>query len=293
MESRGVDRGKETDRRMNEIMLLLSGCGVVLLGVSSGQQATPSEPRPRLVAHRGASEDAPENTLAAFRMGFEQGAEAIEGDFRLTRDGHIVAMHDPDLARTTGDPRMVDQVALRERRTLDAGSWGRWKDRGFEGIGIPTLAEVLGIVPPGRGIFIEVKDGPRMVDRLVREIEAADLGPDRITVISFDAPFVAAYKRAAPKHRAMWLTSFTKNEAGHWRPGIREILETARRIDADGIDVRANPQVVDEEFVRAVREAGLELHVWTVNDVETARRLRELGVDSITTDRPGRLRREM
>jgi glycerophosphoryl diester phosphodiesterase len=251
-----------------------------------------SNPTPRLpaiVGHRGAAAHAPENTLASFRLGFEQGAEAIEGDFWLTRDGRIVAMHDRDLHRTTGDPRNVADVTLEEIRTLDGGSWGRWKDAGFAGEPVPTLEEVLGIVPDGRGVLVEIKDSPRIVEALVAALDASSLGTDQVTVISFDADVIASLKQRAPKWKAFWLTSF-KERDGVWHPTVEEVVATARRIKADGVDVRAEVAVVDEAFAKVVRGAGLELHVWTVNDAAVARRMAEIGVDSITTDRPAEIR---
>ncbi|MFM1832915.1 MAG: Glycerophosphoryl diester phosphodiesterase [Planctomycetota bacterium] len=251
-----------------------------------------SNPTPRLpaiVGHRGAAAHAPENTLASFRLGFEHGADAVEGDFWLTRDGRIVAMHDRDLHRTTGDPRAVADVTLEEIRTLDAGSWGDWKEAGFAGEPVPTLEEVLAIVPAGRGVLIEIKDSPRIVEALVAALDAATLETHQVTVISFDADVIASLKRRAPTWKAFWLTSF-KERDGAWQPSVADVIATAQRIQADGVDVKAEPKVVDESFAKSVREAGLELHVWTVNDVEVARRMAEIGVDSITTDRPREIR---
>ncbi len=205
------------------------------------------------------------------------------------KDGRIVAMHDRDLARTTGDPRKVADVTLEDIRPLDAGSWGRWKDRGFADERVPTLEEVLAIVPTGRGVLIEIKDSPRIVEALVEALETSSLTADQVTVISFDAGVIESLKRSAPRWKAFWLTSF-KERDGVWRPTVDEVIKTARRIKADGVDVRAEPAVVNETFAGAVRDAALELHVWTVNDPGLARRMAEIGVDSITTDRPAEIR---
>ena len=271
---------------MREILLLCLPLLPVAFGLAGCRVVGTEQARgPAIVAHRGASSDAPENTLAAFKLGFDQGADAIEGDFRMTLDGRIVAMHDRRLERTTGDPRTVDEVTLDEIRRLDAGSWGAWRESGFEGEPVPTLEEVLQVVPDGKRILVEVKDTARIVDALVATLEGSKLRPDQATVISFDAEVVEAFKRAAPAWTAFWLTSFEETEVG-WRPTAADVVATAIRIGADGVDVRAVPEVVDEGFVRTIRAAGLEVHVWTVNDLELARRMESVGVDSITTDRP-------
>ena len=259
--------------------VVLQGCHSMEYQPSSG---------PRIVAHRGASADAPENTIASFRLGFDQGADAVEGDFRITMDGHIVAMHDQTLSRTTGDPRGIDTVTLEELESLGAGDWGRWKGTGLEDEGIPTLPAVLGMIPPDRGILIEIKDSARIVPALVRDLERSGIPRDRVTVISFDRDVISALKQVAPVWRALWLTSFS-NQTGEWRPTAREVVEVARAIGADGVDVKAEVKVVDASFVQQVKAAGLEVHVWTVNDLDLAGHMASAGVDSITTDRPAML----
>lgn len=265
---------------------------VFLLGPPSTMPEAPDRTppsSPAIVAHRGASEDAPENTLAAFRLGFEQGADAIEGDFRLTSDGVVVAMHDETLARTSTDPRKVSEISHRTLSTLSVGDWGRWRGLGFEAERAPTLAEVLEVVPDGRGILIELKDGPQIVPAVLAVLEASSIPSDRVTIIAFDADVVETFKRMAPERRALWLTSF-RRRGGDWSPAASDVVATARRIHADGVDVKADARVIDEGFVEIIRAADLELHVWTVNDPELARRMVRLGVDSITTDRPRDLR---
>ena len=109
---------------------------------------------PFLVAHRGASRDAPENTVPAFELAWRQGADAIEGDFRLTADGRIVCMHDADGERTGGRKLAVAAATLAELRQLDVGAW---KGQAWKGTPPPTLAEVLATVPPGKSVYLEVK----------------------------------------------------------------------------------------------------------------------------------------
>ena len=264
---------------MKDLLIILPCLFLMLLACE------PVRNRPLIVGHRGASAAAPENTLAAFRLGFEQGADQVEGDFRLTGDGHIVAMHDRTLSRTTGDPRETGSLSLSEIQSLDAGSWGRWSGRGFSGEKVPTLAEVLAIIPADGGILVEIKDSARIVPPLVLELERSGLGPDQVTVIAFDRQVISRLKEVAPKWKALWLTSFSK-ETGSWRPTVEEIIDVARSIEADGVDIRAEPEVIDEAFVRRIRSAGLEVHVWTVNDPHLAITMRAAGIDSITSDCP-------
>lgn len=275
------------------ILLLLPTLAIMPAGCVRNQNAKPTPTRrPLIVAHRGASGDAPENTMAAFAMGFDRNADAVEGDFRLTRDGIIVAMHDRDLLRTTGDPRRVDEVDFDDLQRLDAGAWGRWRDEGFTGERVPSLESILETLPKGRGVFIEVKDSPRIVPALVEVVDRSGIDVAMITVISFDPAVIENVKSQRPDWRALLLTGFERRDGG-WSPETGALIETARKIQADGVDVQASLDVIDELFVSAVREAGLELHVWTVDDPEVARRLAGFGVDSITTNLPGVIGRSL
>ena len=117
---------------------------------ASGQGASPVE----IVGHRGASHDAPENTLAAIRLAWEQGADAAEFDVYLSKDGKIVVIHDKDTKRVAGVDRPVVGQTLDELRRLDVG---KWKAPKFAGEKLPTLNEMLATVPAGKRVFIEVK----------------------------------------------------------------------------------------------------------------------------------------
>ncbi|EDM77681.1 glycerophosphoryl diester phosphodiesterase [Plesiocystis pacifica SIR-1] len=258
---------------------------------------------PLIVAHRGASKDAPENTLAAFRLGFEQGADAIEGDFWLSADGVIVAMHDRSLARTTatpsgeGDGREVTALTWEELAHFDVGSWDEWAARGYAGEPIPTLAQVLELVAAqgeGHRAIVEIKDGPRIVPALLETLAASGLAPEQVAIIAFDAEVIAALTKARSEGGAnwpaYWLSSFEEGKGGALEPSAAQVVAEARRVGADGVDLWAKALVLDPELAPAVRAAGLELHVWTVDDEALARQLVALGVDSITTNIPAALR---
>ena len=261
-------------------LLVATSLSLLLAGPAAGQLIT---------AHRGASHDAPENTLAAFRLAWEQAADAIEGDFRLSSDGRIVCVHDADTKRVAGVNHVVAATPLAELRTLDAG---RWKAEHFADERLPTFAEVLAAVPPGKRFFIELKTGPEIVPVLAEELTAWNGDRGLLTIIAFDADTVAACKRALPDIRAHWLTSFKEDKAtGAWRPTAEQIAATVKACGADGVGMQGQRKVIDEGFVGRLEAEGVgEFHVWTVDSPDDARAFRQLGAMGITTNRPAFIR---
>lgn len=248
------------------------------------------ESKVEIVAHRGASYDAPENTLTAVHLGWKQQADAVEFDVWLSKDGHIVLMHDKDTERTGGVKKLVADQTLAELQRLDVG---RWKDERFAGERIPLLKDVLATIPPGKRVFIEIKCGPEIVPELVRVLQASGHPPAAMAIISFQAEVISAVKQALPTHKAYWLVSLKRDkQTGAWNHTVGELIARAKQLHADGLDVSAC-ELVDPSFGRQVREAGLELYVWTVNDIELARQMVAAGVQGITTDRPAWLREQL
>ncbi|MHC5028059.1 MAG: glycerophosphodiester phosphodiesterase family protein, partial [Planctomycetota bacterium] len=239
-------------------------CAVLALACGGGCANALRAPSTLIVAHRGASEIAPENTLAAFELAWAAGADGIEGDFFQSRDGVIVAHHDRTTKRTSGVDRGVRDQTYAELAVLDVG---RWKSSQYEGERIPTLYQVMRTVPPGGRIFIEIKDDVSIVEPLARALETTTvIGRSQMTVIAFDAETLGVLHRRLRWLDTLWLTGFEQDAAGAWTPGVEEVIATAHRIGANGVDVEANASVVDQAFVDAVHAQGLELHIWTVND---------------------------
>ena len=242
-----------------------------------------------IVAHRGASEEAPENTLAAFRLAWERGADAIEGDFYLTRDGHIVAIHDETTKRTAGGVELrVADSTLAQLQALDVGVW---KADRYRGEHMPTLEQVLAIVPAGKKIFIEIKCGPEIVPKLRSALDASPLSLDQVVVIAFEEAVITEVKQKIPRIKAHWLVGYKQDEATKvWSPRIEDVLRTLDRLGADGLDTEGNRQLVDHTLVQQLRARGKEFHVWTIDKPADAQHFQKLGVDSITTNRPAEIR---
>lgn len=245
---------------------------------------------PEIIAHRGESYDAPENTLAAFQLAWERDVEAVELDVHLTADDRLVVIHDADTERTCGVKRMVKTSRYDELKDLDAG---RWKDVRFAGERLVLLEDALAILPKGKRYFIEIKVGPESVPALVRAVKASGHPAEQLVVISFKHETIAEVRRQLPDLKAYWLVSFKQDETTKTiSPTVDEMIARAREIDAHGVNVSYKGPI-DASFVGKVREAGLGLYVWTVDDAEAARRLMKLGVDGITTNRAEWLRGEL
>ena len=253
--------------------------------------AEPNAVRPmEIVAHRGASHDAPENTLASFKLGWAQQADAVELDILLSKDGRIVVIHDKNTQRVSGVDRPVVEQTLDELRSLDAG---RWKDARWTGEKLPLLSEVLATIPDGKRLFIEVKCGAEVVPELVRELKAAGKKTEQTAIIGFSAPTMAAVKQALPNLEVYWIVNIKPDEKSKQKPPtVDELIQTAKRINVDGIDLSAC-DTIDKAFGDKVLAAGLKLAVWTVNDPAVARAMQAAGVQSLTTDRPGWMREQL
>lgn len=238
-----------------------------------------------IIAHRGASHDAPENTMASFRLAWEQKADAIELDIYLTSDGRIAVIHDPTTKRTAGLDKKISEQTFDELRSLDAGSWRGPQWRAEK---IPSLAEVLASMPEGKQVFIEIKCGPEVLPELAKVIGAAPCKPSQIVFIGFNYDTMRQAKALLPQIEMQWIVQPGKDSGG-LEPSIDSLIEKATTAKLDGLDLSSG-FAIDSAFVARVHAAKLKLNVWTVDSPGDARRFREAGVDAITTNRPALLR---
>lgn len=250
----------------------------------------------QIVAHRGASFDAPENTLAAQRLAWRQGADAVETDIHLTKDRGVIVIHDATVKRTTGAPGAIAELTLAEVRRLDAGTW---KAPQFAGEKLPLLAEQLAEIPAGKRIFVEIKIGPEIVPELKQVLAAARADERTVTVISFNYESLKAVRQQLPNLPTQYLVGFKApdpkaepNPKAKKQPTLAEVIAQAKAAKLTGLDLQHTWPLTKDDVAR-IRAAGLELHVWTVDDIAVAQRWIGLGVDSITTNRPAWLREQL
>ena len=243
-----------------------------------------------IIAHRGASHDAPENTLAAIRLAWQQGADAVEVDVQLSKDGKLVVIHDDNTKRAGGFARKVGAQTLDELRRLDVG---RWKGKRWAGEKIPTLAAVLATVPDGKRLFVEFKCGPDGIPEFKRAAKDAGKRAGPMVAIGFSRETMRQLKAEMPGLEVCWISKFRRHwRTGRWSPAAEELIAAAQEIGVDGLDLDARSPV-NSALVDKLRAASLKLYVWTVDSPAKARQLATAGVDGITTNRPGWLREQI
>ncbi len=263
---------------------------MVALMTISADAATGANQPVEIVAHRGASHLAPENTMAAVELAWNHGADAVEIDVHLTADGHLVVCHDGNAKRTAGRELAIRKSTLAELQALDFGAW-----KGPEWVGqkIPRFEDVLKTIPENRRLFVEVKVGPEAVPVLKQAVEASGKQPSQVVVISFNAAVIAAAKRQMPEHRAFLLIGFEQDkQTKQWSPTVDEAIAAAKAVHADGVNISAAPPL-DKAFVDRLRQAGFEVYVWTIDTPETARRLIDGGAAGVTTNRAGWMKQQL
>ncbi len=226
---------------------------------------------PKIIAHRGASAHAPENTLAAFQLALDQGADGIELDVMLSKDKKLVVIHDDAVDRTTNGTGRVMDLTLEELQSLDADDHEK----------IPSLAEVFDLVGGKFLINIELKNYSSLFDSLPIKVaglvEARGL-KDSVIVSSFNPLNLPRFRRRLPEVALGLLTQPHQARRWIWR---------FFRYDA------LNPYFtdVDEDLVKELHARGQQINVWTCDEPDEIRRLASLGVDSIITNDPQNTRK--
>ncbi len=226
-----------------------------------------------ITSHRGASKDAPENTIPALVLAIEQMADYAEIDVQETRDGTVVLMHDLSLHRTTGNDVLVSDVTIEEIRNLEAGAWFSSE---YSGIGVPTLEEVFELCKGQIVLNIELKvsrskeQNQSLVTKVVELINEYDM-ENQCVISAASLPMLEMVKEADGEIRTGYILAFAYGD-----------YLTKEYVDFFSIRY----SFITERLVRRVHAEGKEVHAWTVNTETELERMKQLGVDNIITDRP-------
>lgn len=282
------------------VSLALAGCTEdpsVKKAASSEQETNDSLLSPNRIvniAHRGASGYAPENTLASYKTGEKMVGDYIEIDLQMTKDGKLIAMHDPGVARTTNSKGLVKNLTINEIKDLDAGSWFNKENPDlakpvFNHLKIPTLTEIIATFGKDSNYYIETKNPeeyPDMAKKLVSTLKENGLLESyvprgRVIVQSFSKSSLHEVHELDPSIPLIQLFSY-QNTAKITAEKLAELKEYA-------VGIGVNYEQLTEAYVKKVRDAGLLLHPYTVNEKKDMERLIEWGVTGMFTNYPDRL----
>ncbi|MDZ7371315.1 MAG: glycerophosphodiester phosphodiesterase family protein [candidate division KSB1 bacterium] len=223
-----------------------------------------------VLAHRGASREAPENTLAAFRRAFALGVDGIELDVQLTADGELIVIHDDTVNRTTNGRGRVERKTLAELQALDAG---KWFSEQFAGERLPSLAQVL---DEAEGVLVDVEIKKCRDSELLKERLSALIPPHKANaflITSFDSSIIEEFKTMRPDLRTGLLLNGRRKSAGSWE------------------FVLPHHRLVDNLFCARAAEAGKKIIVWTVDEEREVNRLLQLGVGRFITNEPQKVQK--
>jgi glycerophosphoryl diester phosphodiesterase len=279
-------------RRKYLVLILLAGlvCSVALV-LRKGRYKARRDEWPVNMAHRGASSLAPENTIEAFRLALEAGAGGLELDVHMTSDEHIVVIHDATVDRTTSGTGAVSKMTIDELRGFDSGynfspDGGPTRPYRSRGSKVPTLEEVLSEFP-GVAVNIDIKAGSSGIEAAVLGVLREADALQRVLVVSTPHATVKRFRRISGGH--------VSTGASRWETGIFYLLsklhlEWLARPDYDALQVppvHRGIALVTPRFIAAAHSRGVRVDAWTINQPDEMRRLLDLGVDVIMTDRPG------
>lgn len=256
-------------------MKLIYLTGILLLAtiVSAGQV--------KYIAHRGASYYAPENSLAAIRLAAELGADGAECDIQLTRDNQIVLWHDGNTERLTGQKLEISKTNWSDLKNLSI-RLSATNSPCFKGQTMPLLKDVLKTITNGQMLVIEIKCGKEIFPELQKVIRKYWNGGN-LVFISFGFETISMAKSLFPQIPCYYLTG-SKDEL------LKRIPEIKKN-NLDGVDLLS--KIIDQQVVDELQKAKIEIWCWTVDAPVEANRMKELGVNVITTNRPTWLREQM
>jgi len=225
-----------------------------------------------IIAHRGASSIAPENTVTSANLAWKLGADAVELDIYLSKNNRIMVMHDGNTKRTSGEDYIIKNTNSKILRKLDVGSF---KDVKYKGEKIPFLKEMIATVPKDKELVIELKCGSEVLPYLKKVVKSSGKQGQMI-LIGFDWKTIVEAKKVFPDNKCYWLSS--KKE------GLSEKMQEAAQNKLDGVDLYSS--IIDEKTMQLSKQLNLDVIAWTVDSPDEMKRLISLGVKGITTNKP-------
>lgn len=239
------------------------------------------------ISHRGESYDAPQNTIPAFELSKERATDGMECDVRFTKDRRMVVCHDPTTCATCDACAKISQVTYEQLCRISVV----FRKGGFKGVHIPLFEDTLPALGEGREYYIEIKENDAgLLEETAKALKKAGIPVSRAVIISFIPDMVRAAKEIIPGIRTLLLTNCSRENGAF---SAETLLADLRAVNADGVDLQADPNFMTPEFVHQIKDAGFFFAVWTVDDPELAKKCIAAGVDSITSNRAAWLRDQL
>lgn len=227
---------------------------------------------PKIIAHRGASFDAPENTLKSVLLAWEYGADMVEIDIQITLDNQIILYHDDNFTRIHHDSKKVAEVDFSFITTLT-----KQQEK------IPLLSEVLSSLPDEKMLLIEIKSSEQIIPHLEKVITISNK-IKQVQFIAFEYDVIVALKNKFPNNICLWNIEIDKEkDSSILTP--ENIFQKTENGNLDGINICANAST-NKNFVSFFKNKNLLVYLWTINQAEKALQYKNFGVDAIITDKP-------
>jgi glycerophosphoryl diester phosphodiesterase len=239
-----------------------------------------------IIAHRGESYDAPENTLASINLAWKRDADAVEIDVQLTKDEKIVLIHDKTTLRTGGKYKRIASNNYDELLKIDVGKFKdtKWKDEK-----IPLLDNVIVTIPKNKILFVEIKSDKRIIKPLQNLFEQKNINPAQIKFIGFNLSTMKLLKETFSEIGAYWIVEGKNYKS---KDNLKETISKCKSARLDGLDVQAR-KYLNEDVINSVKNSGLRIYTWTVDHPERAKQMYLEGIDGITTNRAGWLKNKL
>ena len=242
----------------------------------------PDKSLPLIIAHRGESHEAPENTLASINHAWKKNDDAVEIDIHLTADDKIVVIHDSTTGRTGNVNLKIKKSLCDDLKKVDVG---KFKDPKWKGEKIPLLSEVLQTIPSNGKLIVEIKCDNKIIPFLQEELLKFKGKNDQIQIIGFNRQLVTEVKRIMPQYKVLWLLNLDYNWLNRlFSLNGQSLLRKTKNAGLDGVDAFAG-RLLTDSFINKAKSMNLLVYAWTVDDPELAVRLAEMKIDGITTNR--------
>ncbi len=231
-----------------------------------------------IIAHRGESYDAPENTMASVNLAWERNDDAVEIDIRLSKDNKIIVIHDKNTFRTSAENFNVKEKNYSFLKKLDVG---KHKKNRYAGEEIPLLKNIIENMPEGKLLFVEIKSGENTAGILKSFCEKKDVNPVYVKFISFNRQLLDQLKKLLPHFEMYWIVD---DKIPVFKKNLNTIIKYCKSSNLNGVDFDEK-MISSKSVIDKIHEAGLKIYCWTVNNPERARQLMNWNIDGITSDR--------